>query len=282
MADRAGGGAVLRILLGTRLRRLREARGITASQAACAIGGSASKISRIELGRTAVQEVDIADLLSLYQITDMAQREELLGLAAQAAQVSEASWWHQFQDVLPQSYLGYLGMEASAESIRSYDGVVIPGPLRTMDYGIAAMAFGGFAALEPERLDLLITQRQRALESARMSVIVDEAALRRRVGSDEIMNRQLQHLCRLCELPGITLQIARFAVPPCPAPRSFKIFRFTAADLADVVCIRQLTGPLVLGKPDDVTSYAGAFDTLSAASPPAAASRQIIQSLIQA
>ena len=84
MADGAGGPTVLRILLGTQLRRLREARGITAQEAARAIRGSASKISRIELGRNAVREVDIADLLSLYGITDTAEREQLLLLAGQA------------------------------------------------------------------------------------------------------------------------------------------------------------------------------------------------------
>ncbi len=66
MTDGAGGPIVLRILLGTQLRRLREAKGITAQEAARAIRGSESKISRIELGRNAVREVDIADLLTLY------------------------------------------------------------------------------------------------------------------------------------------------------------------------------------------------------------------------
>jgi transcriptional regulator with XRE-family HTH domain len=70
MVDGAGGPTVLRILLGTQLRRLRESRGITARDAANAIRGSESKISRIELGRTSVREVDIADLLTLYDVTD--------------------------------------------------------------------------------------------------------------------------------------------------------------------------------------------------------------------
>ncbi len=60
MVEGAGGPTVLRILLGTQLRRLREARGVTAQEAARAIRGSESKISRIELGRTSVREVDIS------------------------------------------------------------------------------------------------------------------------------------------------------------------------------------------------------------------------------
>ena len=92
MVEGAGGPTVLRILLGTQLRRLREARGITAQEAARAIRGSESKISRIELGRTSVRKIDIVDLLSLYGITDPAEHEELLALAAQA---NQPGWWHQ-------------------------------------------------------------------------------------------------------------------------------------------------------------------------------------------
>src|SRR5215469_9700656 len=83
-AETAVAPTVLRILLGTQLRRLRESRGISAQTAAKAIRGSESKISRIELGRNAVREIDIADLLNLYGITDTTERDQLLTLAGQA------------------------------------------------------------------------------------------------------------------------------------------------------------------------------------------------------
>ena len=123
MVDGAGGPTVLRILLGTQLRRLRETRGITAQEAAHAIRGSESKISRIELGRTSVRKIDIVDLLSLYGITDPAERDELLTLAAQA---NQPGWWHRYQDVLPSWFQAYIGLEESAASIRSYDAQFIP------------------------------------------------------------------------------------------------------------------------------------------------------------
>src|SRR5271170_5812581 len=152
MVDGAGGPTVLRILLGTQLRRLREARGITAQQAARAIRGSESKISRIELGRTSVREIDIVDLLSLYGITGLAEREELLTLAAQA---NQPGWWHPYQDVLPSWFQAYIGLEESAESIRSYDAQFIPGLLQTDDYAAAVIALGEFSLAEAERLVFL-------------------------------------------------------------------------------------------------------------------------------
>ncbi len=85
------GSVILRIRLGRRLRRgLREAAGITARQAAKAIRGSESKISRIELGRHAAREIDVLDLLTLYGVTGPGQRDELLALATQACL---PTWW---------------------------------------------------------------------------------------------------------------------------------------------------------------------------------------------
>jgi transcriptional regulator with XRE-family HTH domain len=184
MVDGAGGPTVLRILLGTQLRRLREARGITAQEAARAIRGSESKISRIELGRTSVREVDIIDLLSLYGIADTADREELLTLAAQA---NQPGWWHQYQDVLPSWFQAYIGLEESAESIRSYDSQFIPGLLQTEEYAAAVLAFGDFSIEEAERLVYLRKQRQRRFASGglRLWAIIDEVALRRRVGGPQ-------------------------------------------------------------------------------------------------
>ena len=135
-ADSPGAPTVLRILLGTQLRRLRESRGISAQDAARAIRGSESKISRIELGRNAVREVDIADLLNLYGITDPVEREQLLTLASQA---NQQGWWHRYQDVLPAWFQSYIGLEESAESIRSFDTQFVPGLLQTEDYALAVI-----------------------------------------------------------------------------------------------------------------------------------------------
>ena len=157
--DAAGAPTVLRILLGTQLRRLRESRGISAPRtAAKAIRGSESKISRIELGRNAVREVDIADLLNLYGITDSAEREQLLTLASQA---NQQGWWHRYQDVLPTWFQSYIGLEESAESIRSFDTQFVPGLLQTEDYAAAVIQLGAYSRAETDRLVYLRKERQR-------------------------------------------------------------------------------------------------------------------------
>ena len=124
MPDSSDGPTVLRILLGSQLRRLRESRGITARQAASKIRASESKISRIELGRNAIREIDVLDLLTLYGV-DVREREQLLTLAEQS---NRPGWWHRYNDILPDWFQAYVGMEEAARSIRVYEAQFVPGP----------------------------------------------------------------------------------------------------------------------------------------------------------
>jgi transcriptional regulator with XRE-family HTH domain len=278
MTDMAGGPTVLRILLGTQLRRLREARGITAQQAAQAIRGSESKISRIELGRNAVREVDVADLLSLYGVSEPAEREQLLSVASQA---NQPGWWHRYTDVLPGWFHAYVGLEESAESIRSYDSQFVPGLLQTTDYAAAVIALGEFSADETERLVLLRKERQRRFLSAgqRLQAVVDESALRRPVGTAGQMRAQLEYLDSLCAHNSVSLQVLPFP-GAYTAPGSFSILRFAPADLPDIVYVEQLTSAMYLDKRSNVDRYTEVMDRLSAASASAADSRRIIRALL--
>jgi transcriptional regulator with XRE-family HTH domain len=280
MTDGAGGPIVLRILLGTQLRRLREAKGITAQQAARTIRGSESKISRIELGRNAVREVDIGDLLTLYGVTDTAKREQLLSLASQA---NQPGWWHRYQDILPTWFQAYIGLEESAESIRSYDAQYIPGLLQTEDYASTILALGDFSPEEAERLVYLRKERQRRFEAGglRLWAIIDEVALRRLVGSVSLMRAQLEHLSDLSERPGLTLQITPFPAGSHTAPGSFSILHFAAADLPDVVYLEQLTSAMYLDKRSDVDRYTEALDKLSAKSATPSESRKILRAWVE-
>jgi transcriptional regulator with XRE-family HTH domain len=273
MPERTGPGAgspgaptVLRILLGTQLRRLRESRGVSAQAAAKAIRGSESKISRIELGRNAVREVDIADLLNLYGITDPAEREQLLTLASQA---NQQGWWHRYQDVLPGWFQSYIGLEESAESIRSFDTQFVPGLLQTEDYALAVIQLGAYPPEETDRLLYLRKERQRRFASGglRLLAIIDEVALRRPVGSAGLMRAQLQHLLDISVRPGLTIQVTPFLTGASyAAPCSFSILSFATDDLPDVVYIEQLTSAMYLDKRADVDRYAAAMDQIRASS----------------
>ena len=262
----AGAPTVLRTLLGTQLRRLRESRGITAQAAARAIRGSESKISRIELGRNSVREIDVADLLDLYGLAEPAERERLLTLASQA---SQPGWWHPYQDVVPAWYQAYIGLEESAQSIRSFDHQLVPGLLQSEDYARAVLQAGSSTSGEADRLLRLRQERQRRFADGglRLSAIIDEVALRRPVGSESVRRAQLAYLLDLSTRPELTIQVSPLESGAWyAAPGSFSILTFASDDLPDVVYVEQLTSALYLDKHGEVAQYARAWEQLRASS----------------
>ena len=262
MADAVGGPTVLRLLLGAQLRRLRESQGISAHDAAGAIRGSESKISRIELGRNAVREIDIADLLTLYGITDKAEREQLLSLASRA---NQPGWWHRYHDVLPPWFQAYIGLEESAQSIRSYDAQFVPGLLQTEEYAAAVLALGDFPVEQTERHVLLRRERQRRYREGklRLWMIVDEAPLRRPVAGIGVHLDQLCYLRDQTGTPSLTLQVLPYGLGGHATPTGFSILRFAEPDLPDVVYVENLASALYLDKPTEVERYLLAMERLS-------------------
>src|SRR3954454_11674142 len=92
------GPTALRMMLGSHLRRLRERAGVSRTDAGWAIRASESKISRLERGRVAFKERDVADLLTLYGVTEARERDRLLELAREA---NDRGWWDRDGDVTP-------------------------------------------------------------------------------------------------------------------------------------------------------------------------------------
>jgi transcriptional regulator with XRE-family HTH domain len=261
------------------LRRLREARGITAQQAAREIRGSDSKISRIELGRHAAREIDVADLLTLYGVTDPAEREELLSLASQAL---EAPWWQPYADVLPPWFQTYLGVEEAAESVRAYDTHFVPGLLQTSEYAAGLLAPAGFSADETARLLEVRARRAERFAAGgwRLAAVIDEAVLRRPVGGKRAFAAQLEQLRDAAGRPGVTIRIRPLAAGAPPSPAGFTILRFAAAELPDAVYTEQLTTASYLDRPADVARYAAAMDLLEAGSQPAGQTAAVIGAVL--
>jgi len=279
-----GGPTVLRIILGAQLRRLREAKGISREDAGYLIRASESKISRMELGRVSFKERDIADLLSLYGIIHQDERTALLALARQA---NTPGWWQRDGDILPNWFQTYLGLEEAAALIRTYEVQFVPGLLQTEDYARAVITHGNPAA-PPEEIERRVSlrmKRQQLLtrsDAPQLWAVVDEAALRRRMGSHAVMGAQLERLIKASELPNVTLQVLPFHAGAHAAEAgAFTILRFPEPDLPDVVYIEQLTGALYLDKRDDADVHMAAMDRLGVESAPPRTTVKILSRTLQ-
>ena len=279
---RSGGPTVQRLVLGRQLHRLRESRGLTAGQAAEAIRGSHSKISRMEHGRVGFKERDVGDLLTLYGVTGSKERAALLNLAREA---NTPGWWHAYCDVLPAWLEPYVGLEAAASVIRTYQIQLVPGLLQTERYARALIRQGS-AATEQEiaRRGELRASRQEILRrpgAPQLWAVVDEGALRRPVGSPDTVREQLRHLIQMAGHPAVTLQILPFSAGAHSAMGGpFTILRFAEPDLADVVYIEQLTSALYLDKPAEADSYLEVMDQLCLQADPAADTTQVLSRIL--
>lgn len=278
------GSVVRRMLLGSHLRRLREARGITREAAGYSIRASESKISRMELGRVSFKTRDVEDLLTLYGVTDDTERNALLSLAREA---NVAGWWHSYSDVLPNWFPTYVGLEGAASLIRAYEVQFVHGLLQTEAYAHAVVGRGmkGASPGDIERRVALRLERQKYLLSEggpEFHVVLDEAALRRPYGDREVMRGQLQHLIEISARPNVRLQIMPFGFGGHAGESgAFTILSFPESDLSDVIFLEQLTSALYLDKAEDVTQYEKAMKELQQDSPGPDESRDLLRGLLQ-
>lgn len=269
---------MLRIKLGARLRHLRESAGVTAQEAAKAIRGSDSKISRIELGRHAAREIDVNDLLALYGVIGP-EREALLALASQAL---APAWWQRHAEVLPGWFQTYLGYEEAAESVQSYDTHHVPGLLQTPDYAAGLLARADYEASEVDRLLAVRAERIERFAAGgwRLTAVIDEAVLHRPVTNAEVLAAQLQHLRTAAAWPGLSVRIRPLAAGPPLTPAGFSILRFPGSEPPDVVYTEQLTSASYLDKPADVARYTAALEIMKASSQPADQAGAIVDSVL--
>jgi transcriptional regulator with XRE-family HTH domain len=258
---RRGSPTLRRRQLGQELRRLREASGSTIDQVAERLACSASKISRIETGQSGISPREVRDIVAAYGV-DGARAEVLVEMAREAKQ---RGWWQLYGQVLTGAYVG---LEAAAAEIRSYEPLVVPGLLQTEDYTRAMVL-----AARPELPGELVEQRIRVRmkrqsllsqdDPLTLSVILDEAVLRRPVGGPDVMRRQLERLRAAAELPNVTLQVLPFAAGAHGGmDGAFTMLLFDEPANQDLVFAANGAGGLFLEKEDELHTYADIFAQL--------------------
>ncbi|MFI9271695.1 helix-turn-helix domain-containing protein [Kitasatospora sp. NPDC052896] len=260
---------VLRRRLGSELRKLRSRAGLSGKDVGDQLGWSASKLSRIESGEVGLREGDVKPLLSLYGVTDP---EELKQLTALARKSRQPGWWQSYGDALPEWFKAYVGLEADAASIRAYETELVPGLLQTEDYMQALVRATVQRAYDDEggneRRVALRMQRQEILDRQpppMLWAIINEAVLRRPIGSPEVMRAQLEHLANMAdERPHITVQVLPFSAGAHPAMgKAFSLLSFK--DIPGSVAYAEApTSSIYTEKPTDIEHHQNIFDRLMA------------------
>ncbi|MCL7456988.1 helix-turn-helix transcriptional regulator [Micromonospora echinofusca] len=236
------------------LRQLRERAGMTLDVAARQLDMSKSNLSRIENAQIGIKPRDVRAALALYEVTG-ADAEALIEIARGAQQ---RGWWQSYSDVLPEWFEFYVGLEAEAATLRTYEVEAVPGLLQTEAY--AREVFRRTAGEDGiERKVAARLHRQNVLHGdgpVELSVVLNEAVLCRPVGGAAVMSDQMAHLAKVAQLPNVTLQVLPFSAGGHPAMNAPYVV-LTFADTADaaVVYLENLTMGLALEEAVQVRGY---------------------------
>ena len=245
------------------LRTARQDKGLTQDQVATAMEWSLSKMNRIEKAKTGISANDLKALLPLYGITDQERTGELLALARAARQTP---WWRGYSDVAPSTLLELIDYENAASAISQVEPMFVPGILQTEEYTLTVLRAAYGEESPAERVPALVDLRTRrrdllTSESApRFAFVLDEAVVRRLVGSPAIMSRQLRHLVSLADLPNVSIRVVAFAAGLHPGMRGqFKVIEFDDEPDEDVVFLEGPRGDFISDDPAETRSYLEMF-----------------------
>lgn len=268
--------------VGAELRKIRDATGMNREEVGEKLDCSGSKITRIENGDVGIRREFLNVLLDVYGVTDEEVRADLLALAKRS---KEPNWWQQYNE-LPSKYLTFIELESVARSIRWCEPLMIPGLLQTERYAHAIIEATAPDGMTPEEISQRVEARM-----ARQSlitdnddppefwVVLDEAAVRRKVGGPDVMREQYEHLVSLARKRRVRLQVIPFDHGGHDAMTGgFVLLKFDEPD-PDVVYIDGIAGNVYLDQPADIERCSLVFDHLCASAAPVNRSIKLIADL---
>ncbi|MEU7152764.1 helix-turn-helix transcriptional regulator [Streptomyces sp. NPDC045456] len=260
----AGSPTARRRRLAIELRRLREDNKLTCNDVGKALDWSGSKVNRMETGQGRVQPSDIDALCRFYETSDDL-RELLKELAKQS---KTRGWWHAYGAAVPSWFSVYVGLEAAASSLRTYECEFVPGLLQTEAYARELhLATSQAHPDDVERMIAVRMKRQALLtcpHAPTLWAIMHESALRHTVGDKDVMRAQYERLLDVAHLKNVTVQVLPFDAGSYPATGAYTILGFPEQEDPDIVYRDGLTDAVYLEQVEDIACYARSFDNLRA------------------
>jgi hypothetical protein len=195
-----------------------------------------------------------------------AERDELLEMARD---VRKRGWWHRHRQTLKPGFDSYIGLEAAASIVRTYEAQVVPGLLQAEGYAralIESTSMNVMPAEVEERLGVRLSRQDLITPSTdrvQIIAVLDEAVLRRRVGGPGIMRDQILHLIAMARLPNVEIRVLPFdAGAHAAMDGPFCLLSFPEPDDPDLVYLEQASSGLVPEEPEEVRRYTLMFGTL--------------------
>lgn len=274
---------VPRVRLAAQMVAARERAGLTQKDVEDQLDMPHSTLWRIETARVSPHRRNLTALMDLYGITDQQVRKTLLELARLGT--SRGGWLHAYVDVVPEVYLEFIAFEEAARKLQAYECLSVPGLLQTEDYARAVIA-GQLPVLQPNEIDQRVRlrlQRQAILlgeEPVELKAVIDEAAIRRVVGSKSVMRDQLRAL--LTPRPNVRLQVIPFDAGAHPGMLgSFVLMEFPDQGDRDLIYVEFMGGDIFREATQDLARFHGIFTHLEQLAYDEAESAALIEAVVR-
>ncbi|MDR6979768.1 transcriptional regulator with XRE-family HTH domain [Streptomyces sp. 3330] len=263
--------------LSVELRRLREAAGLSARQAAALLGVSNVQISQIESGATGVSEERLRRLASHYACTNSEFVDALVVMATERTR----GWWEEYRGLLPTSFLDLSELDHHARYRDEVAVLYVPGLLQTENYARAVFS-SRLPELTPGELELRVRHRMARQEIAvPYKVVIHESALRMRVSDRKDSRAQLMRLVELSEADHITLRVIPFDLDGFSRAGSSMTYVGGAVPKLDTVVRDAPHGTVFIDHESQLSAFRALFHTVEAVSLEPARSRDFIHRLAE-
>ncbi|ADI10838.1 hypothetical protein SBI_07718 [Streptomyces bingchenggensis BCW-1] len=250
--------------LGEELRKLREASGLSATEAGAHVGLGRAHMSHIETGRTAIPEEKLRALADVYGCTS----HPLVDGLCEMSRATGRGWWSAYKETHDARAFDLTELEEGAATHRSFQWMYVPGLLQTPDY--MHSLFESNRPNRPEVVDRAVEFRLRRqqvlLDGAQhFHAVIHEAALLMQFVSADVMRRQIEHLVTMAEMPQVRIQLLPFqaAVNAAATPGvPFGILDGRVPELSTVY-VEHPVSSVFLGDREHLAQYNAAFEHLS-------------------
>ncbi|MEU0986051.1 helix-turn-helix transcriptional regulator [Streptomyces sp. NPDC005953] len=269
------------IRLGAELRKLREAAGRTAREAAALLSIDQTRMSHTESGRVGITEERLRRLATFYQCDDDRLIDSLCGIAKERR---GQFWFDEYRGVLAPGFLDIAELEWHARALRSVQSVTMPGLLQTESYA-RTLFTSVWPRLPDDELEARVEHRLRratildSKEPPPLMAVVHEAALRMRFGGRDVTREQLHHLLDMSERPEVTVRVILFANESFTEATQPVLYADAEVPQLDTVRIDSAIGGHYLDAEAELKKYRVLLNMATHASLDPTESRKIIRSI---
>ncbi|GAB2906879.1 transcriptional regulator WhiJ [Streptomyces mayteni] len=268
--------------LGSELRNLREAAGLSTREVSLGLKIDATKISHIEAGRTGLSASRLRLMAAYYGCEDAALIDALAAMTGDRPR----NWWEDFRGDLGQSALNLAELEHHAVELRTIQGAYIPGLLQTEAYMRGVMSYPLPYPTKPD-LDIMVAfrlRRQRILDrlpTLPFRAVIHEAALRTHVADRAATREQLDSILADSERDNVAIRVVPFQAYHFGAGGTSILHARGPVPRLDTVTIDALTGTVWLDDESQLAEFRALLDKVNSSALSVTESRSLITRLIR-